>query len=412
MSLPQRIIVRGVKWLGDAVMTMPALCRLREAFPNAHIAVLSPPKLEELYRCQPAIDSILTTDSSESAFALSGRLRANQYDTALIFTHSGRTALPFLLAGIPRRVGYGERGRAWMLTDPIQPDFAIKIHRRPEKEIKRLTADDALPLTFPKADTIPLHTTAPAMPTGFRLPPPFSHPPRPHIHHIHHYLRLAAVLGASPEPVAPCLMVSQEDIDAVQRRFDLPAPDFARPLIGLNPGAEYGLAKRWPEERFVETARRLQERFPCNWLVLGGKADMELAARIAAGIQSGDNLAQHTVWNVAGQTSLRELCALLRECDMVLSNDTGPTHVAAAMGSPVVVPYGSTSPEITGPGLPGDPRHRLLESNAPCAPCFHRVCPIDFRCMNSIPVSQVVDALTDVYAQQHKTLLNEVEATK
>lgn len=408
MSAPERIIIRGVKWLGDAIMTMPALCRLREAFPDAHIAILSPPKLEELYQCQPVINAVLTANSSESLLALSSRLRADHYDTALIFTHSGRTALPFLLAGISRRVGYGERGRAWMLTDAIQPDFAIKIHRRPVEEIKRLTRVDA-------AASVILHTpdTAhpPNMPTGFRLPPPFSKPPRPHIHHIHHYLRLAAVVGANPAPSAPRLTVSQEDVEAVMQRFGLPTHDPRHPLIGLNPGAEYGLAKRWPEERFVGTARLVQERFPCRWVVMGGKADTELAARIASGIQNGNTSAQQTVWNIAGQTSLRELCAALRVCDMMLSNDTGPAHVAAAVGTPVVVPFGSTSPEITGPGLPGDARHRLLQSTAPCAPCFHRICPIDFRCMNGIPATQVADALTSVYEQQSKDLLSRVETT-
>ena len=402
MNAPERIIIRGVKWLGDAVMTMPAICRLREAFPDAHIAVLSPPKLEELYACQPAVNAVVTTEGEESVFALASRLRANHYDAALVFTHSGRTALPFLLAGVPRRVGYGERGRAWMLTDAIQPDFAIKIHRRPENEIKRLTHDY-------DAGLVGTPMTAPAMPVGFRLPPPFSRPPRPHIHHIHHYLRLASVLGASPEPVAPSLTVSLEDADTARQRFGLPAHDANCPLIGINPGAEYGLAKRWPEEKFIETARLLQARFPCRWVVLGGKTDMELSARIVLGIQNGDTVAPQTVWNVAGQTNLRELCAILSGCDVVLSNDTGPTHVAAAVGTPVVVPYGSTSPEITGPGLPGDSQHRLLKSAAPCAPCFHRVCPIEFRCMNGITgigVTQVVDALASVYEQRNRAERN------
>ncbi len=403
MNAPDRIIVRGVKWLGDAVMTMPALCRLREAFPDAHLAVLSPPKLEELYACQPVVDAVLTAEKNESAWALAAKIRAGRYDTALIFTHSGRTALPFLLAGVPRRIAYGERGRAWMLTDAMQPDFAIKIHRRPIAEIKRLTGmpnGSAIGTAHTGAEFQP-NSNMPSMPAAGRLRLPFARPYRPHIHHIYHYLRLAAVAGANPEPLAPTLTVSQADAQAVRQRFGLPLSDIRRPLIGLNPGAEYGLAKRWPEERFITTARQMQAHIPCDWVVLGGKADMELAARIASAIQ--DNAMPTNVWNVAGRTSLRELCAVLYTCDMVLSNDTGPTHVAAAVGTPVVVPFGSTSPEITGPGLPNDPRHRLLKSAAPCAPCFHRVCPIDFRCMNGITVPQVVDALTSLYAQQNSS---------
>ena len=85
--------------------------------------------------------------------------------------------------------------------------------------------------------------------------------------------------------------------------------------------------------------------------------------------------------------------ALLKLCRVLLTNDSGPMHVAAALGTPVVVPFGSTSPELTGPGLPGDARHRLLKPDATCAPCFLRVCPIDFRCMNGISVERVVKAV-------------------
>ena len=85
--------------------------------------------------------------------------------------------------------------------------------------------------------------------------------------------------------------------------------------------------------------------------------------------------------------------ALLKLCRVVLTNDTGPMHVAAALGTPVVVPFGSTSPELTGPGLPGDPRHQLLKSAAPCSPCFRRACPIDFRCMTGISAERVVEAV-------------------
>ena len=88
--------------------------------------------------------------------------------------------------------------------------------------------------------------------------------------------------------------------------------------------------------------------------------------------------------------------ALLKLCRVLLTNDSGPMHVAAALGTPVVVPFGSTSPELTGPGLPGDLRHQLLKSDAPCSPCFRRKCPIDFRCMNGISVERVVEAVLEV----------------
>jgi heptosyltransferase-2 len=113
-------------------------------------------------------------------------------------------------------------------------------------------------------------------------------------------------------------------------------------LLGLNPGAEYGPAKRWPEERFVEAAQRLTAQTDCQWWIFGGGGDVPVAERIAAAI--GQDRAQ----SLAGKTSLRELCAAMKACSVVLTNDTGPMHVAAAVGTPVVVPFGSTSPELTG----------------------------------------------------------------
>jgi heptosyltransferase-2 len=103
--------------------------------------------------------------------------------------------------------------------------------------------------------------------------------------------------------------------------------------------------------------------------------------------------------DLAGRTNLRELMAVLAECRLLLTNDTGPMHVAAALGVPVVVPFGSTSPELTGPGLPGDPRHRWIRAGAGCAPCFLRECPIDFRCMHGIGVDHVAGVVRGVLAE-------------
>ena len=210
------------------------------------------------------------------------------------------------------------------------------------------------------------------------------------------------------------LHVGKADREAILRRFDLPAPECEVPLFGLNAGAEYGLAKRWPSERFLAAAIAIQQQIDCHWILLGGKADVELASRLEQGMKANSNgervlIGQarpenpvKTVWNLAGQTDLRELCAALSLCDIVLTNDTGPMHVAAAVGTPVVVPFGSTSSALTGPGLPGETRHRLLQSAAPCAPCFQRVCPIDFRCMNNIHVADVVEAVLSAYEQERE----------
>ena len=210
------------------------------------------------------------------------------------------------------------------------------------------------------------------------------------------HLHLMAALGAYAEPLAPKLEIAAAEIqqaeDALLSDWRL-APKGVAPgkppiLLGLNPGAEYGPAKRWPAESFAAVAREVSRKFgDCRWLAFGGAGDWQLCSDIA-------RLAGGGVLNLAGKTSLRQLMALLRLCRVVLTNDTGPMHVAAALGTTVIAPFGSTSPELTGPGFPGDPRHRLLRSAAPCSPCFRRVCPIDFRCLTSISPERVVEAVS------------------
>ncbi|HMP83461.1 MAG TPA: lipopolysaccharide heptosyltransferase II, partial [Verrucomicrobiota bacterium] len=213
-------------------------------------------------------------------------------------------------------------------------------------------------------------------------------------HQIHEYLHLVATLGAEHTPLAPLVFVGEDEIEVALKKFGLsPIVAAGQPVFALNPGAEYGPAKRWPAERYIAAAREIQRRANAVCLVLGGKADVETATTIAG------SLTQHATrntFNLAGKTSLRELMAVLKVSSVLLTNDSGPMHVAAALGTPVVVPFGSTSPELTGPGLPGDARHKLIQSDAPCSPCFLRECPIDFRCMNGISVERVVDAAMTV----------------
>ena len=294
--------------------------------------------------------------------------------------NSPRSALEVRLAGILQRIGYARPWRNWFLTDAVPARAeAVKMQKRSAGEIKRLVAANERSAGVSPASENKFAGGTPALPLS--------------AHQTHEYLHLVAALGANPEPLVPQLNVTPEEIEAVKKKFGL--NEIERPLFGLNPGAEYGPAKRWPVEKFIAAAREIQNRTNCTWLIFGGKADA--ASQRAADILSAErNFRQDAgsmFLNLAGKTSLRELMALLKLCRVLLTNDSGPMHVAAALGTPVVVPFGSTSPELTGPGLPGDPRHRLLKSDAPCAPCFLRECPIDFRCLNSISVERVVEAV-------------------
>jgi len=365
---PHRILVRGVNWLGDAVMTTPALMRLREARPDARITLLTLEKLAGLWTRHPSIDTLLTFAKNESAWSVARKLRLGSFQSGLALPNSHRSALELWLAGIPQRIGCAAPARSWFLTQSVtrRSDFA-RMRKRSRSEINRLNAAGP-----GDASIVPSGGGSAA-------------------HQLHHYLRLAAALGANPEPLAPYLEVSREEVETARQKFSLRAGAL---WLALNPGAEYGPAKRWPRERFVEAAAQIQSRANCRWIVLGGANDAELAATTAGEIGQLTARNSHPApINLAGRTSLRELCAVLKACRVLLTNDTGPMHVAAAVGTPVVAIFGSTSPDLTGPGLPGDPRHHLLDSNAPCSPCFLRECPIDFRCMRGVPVERVVDAV-------------------
>lgn len=353
-----RILVRGVNWLGDAVMTTPALLRLREAFPSAHVALLTPAKLAGLWPGHPAISEVIEFAPGEGVFAIGRKLRAQAFDLALVFPNSPRSALEMWWARIPRRVGLARPWRNYFLTDAVPPRREhVAMRKRSPGEIRRLLAGD------PRAQPLPL---------------PFA------AHHLHQYLHLVAAVGGNPAPLAPLISVSAGEMAAIRQR--LQATD--RPIVGLVAGAEYGPAKRWPVERFIAAAKAIHAQTDCQILLLGGPGDAAVTGPIAAALPGG-------AVDMAGATTLRELCAALKACQVVLTNDTGPMHLAAAVGTPVVALFGSTSPALTAPGLPGDPRHRLLTAPVACSPCFLRECPVDFRCLRQIPVEQAVAAVLE-----------------
>ncbi len=364
---PRRLLVRGVNWLGDAVMTTPGLLRLREALPRAEITLLTPEKLVDLWQHHPALDRILTFRRDEGVWSIGWRLRREGFDAALLLPNSPRSALEAWLARIPRRVGAAWPWRDGLLTDVVRPaPGVVKMRKRTKAEIEQRVAANSPRTAFPAGS-----------------------------HQIHHYLRLAAAFGASAEPTAPRLEVTPAEIEAARRRFGL-TPDLR--WLGLNAGAEYGPAKRWPTDRFTDVAREVAAWPGWGVVLLGGPADLATAQAIEENVRETARSwpAPASLVNLAGRTSLRELCAALPCCHLLVTNDTGPMHVAAALGTPVVALFGSTSPELTGPGLPGEGRHRLLQAEVSCAPCFARECPIDFRCLRGLSAEQVLEAVFSV----------------
>ncbi|HEY5298365.1 MAG TPA: lipopolysaccharide heptosyltransferase II [Verrucomicrobiae bacterium] len=367
--------MRSTNWLGDAVMATPALLRLREKFPDARITILTPEKLRELWTNHPAIDETISFAPNETVFAIAKKVRAGKFDLALTLPNSPRSAMEVFLAKIPNRIGYARPWRNFFLTQTVAPRAeAVKMQKLSVAEIQRRIATETQSAQRKKSGELCGLCDSVAK-------------PETSAHQIHEYLHLTAALGANPEPLPPKLFVAPEEVEAAKKKFGL--EKITQPIFGLNPGAEYGPAKRWPVEKFIAAAKEIQQQTNCIWILFGGKNDSEIANRIESAIRNS----QFVIRNLCGKTSLRELMSLLKLCRALLTNDTGPMHVAAAHGVPVVAIFGSTSPELTGPVSSNGLRHQILKSNAPCSPCFLRECPIDFRCMNGIGVGQVVEAV-------------------
>ena len=320
---PFRILVRSPNWLGDACMAVPAIRAIKHGRPDALITVLTPDKIAEVWDAVPEVDSVITKGAKDSVFKVARSLKQQPgviFDVALLLPNSLRSALEPWLAGIDRIAGYAGHHRRWLLNQVI-PDRA----------------------------------------TG------------PVEHHVRHYLRMAQRIGAA---------VKQSEFSAaLDGGRPATRPDGVR--IGLCPGAEYGPAKRWPQERFIAAANAVSEQIACEWLVFGSPSEAGLGQNVSAGIRG-------TVTNLAGKTTIEQLIDHLRTCDLLLTNDTGTMHLAALFGVPTVSIFGSTEPAWTGPL---GKNHTVLRKHVECTPCFLRECPIDFRCMDAIDVESVVQAV-------------------
>jgi lipopolysaccharide heptosyltransferase II len=298
----ERIIIRSSNWLGDAVMSVPAVRALKRGNPGAHIAVLTPEKIADVWRLVTEVDEVIAIPAaSRGVFRVARLIRGRGFDTAVIFPNSLRTALEPWLARIPRRIGYAGHTRRWLLTEIFH-------------EEKGATA-----------------------------------PPR---HQAFHYMRLAEFLGANAEPD-----VSFGFPDASKKSREPGAP--AR--IAICAGAEYGPAKRWLPERYAEVIVAVGESTECRWQLVGTAKDRAVAEEIAARAEEPGKIE-----NLCGRTTLAELIATLRASDALLTNDTGTMHLAALLGVPTVAIFGSTEPALTGPLGTGHTVVRKRAECSPC----------------------------------------------
>jgi lipopolysaccharide heptosyltransferase II len=340
MLVVMKILVRMGNWLGDCVMGTPALRRLAELYPQSELCVLAQPHIREILAHDPHITRFLRLEIPRGVFApihLGRMLRRERFDRAYLFPNSFSSALVAWWARIPSRVGYAAQGRSLLLSDA-----------RPRNE-------EALAL-----------------------------------HMVHYYLNLVDPGGKwGPEDYRPVVYLTEEEKSWAEEflQSHVATKEAGRPIIGLNPGAVGGSAKRWPLGHFAELAERLVSEMGAHVLLFGSPAERPLTEQITS-------LAGVETLNTAGQTSLRQLAALLARCDLIVTNDTGGMHVADAVGARILTIFGPTIAENT---APFGSNHLAIRNQVDCSPhkqpCMMKECPIDHRCMTSITVEQVWEAL-------------------
>jgi heptosyltransferase-2 len=341
------ILVKGTNWVGDTIMSFPAVNSLRRLFPQAYISVLAKSRLAELWKANTDIDEVIPYDMLKGVGRIFGelgiarRIKQKEIDLAVILPRSFSSAWMVFLGGIPHRIGYKGVARNWLLTEGI----------------------DRTPTLLRK-------------------------------HRMYYYLHLIECLGHCSSLPLPSLSLNGKTEDWADGFLSHNGLK-GELLIGVNPGATYGEAKCWPPERFVEVGRRLIEDYGAYILIFGSSrpTEKELNATIAQGIGEG-------CLNLSGQTSLLELASLLRQCTLLVTNDTGTMHVAAAVGTRVVAIFGPTDPRTTAPLGKG---HVLVHKEGPCSPCLKRVCPEGHHnCMLQITVQDVLTAIDTRLIRERK----------
>ena len=349
MADPGKILIVQPSWVGDAVMATPALKAIRELYPQSHIAYLMRRYVKPLYGGMPWADQVIThrtgkthSKTGKSLLDLSARLRAARFDLAILLPNSFKTALICKMAKVRRVVGYDRDGRGFLLTDKLLP---VKDR-------------------------------------GKFIPTPA----------VKSYMGIAHYLGSPSRDLKLRLFVTESDVREGQEvlarcgldgQLHRPAASGDPPLILLNPGAQYGAAKCWRPEYFAELADRLIDALNATVLLSGAPRERQI-------LDAVKRCMKHAPLDLSNKgLTLGSLKEIVRRCDLMVTNDTGPRHIAAAFDVPVVTVFGPTHPEWTEIYFE---KERKIAVKVFCGPCQKKVCPLDHRCMTRVTPAMVFDA--------------------
>lgn len=367
----KKILIRGVNWIGDAVLIIPAIRAVRKGFPDAQISLLVKPWVAELFKGNPDVNEIILYE--EKFHGISGKmrlammLRAKEFNTAILLQNAFDAALIAWIAGIPERIGYSRDYRRLLLTKPVP------VNRNTLKK-----------------------------------------------HHVYYYLDLLKEsLHVEPDSIEPLLYLAEEEMNRARKMLHSELQTHkSEILIGINPGATYGSAKRWMTERFASLIYKIIKELDGRILLFGSRAEIGIADEIMKEIDARNRAVSSQIrrdtsciLNMTGKTSLRELAALISECDVFITNDSGPMHMASALHVPVVAIFGSTDKAATGPFGKG---HKIVSKDIACSPCLEKECPVDstqyreghLKCLADITTEDVLNALKEVLPKEKAVFLD------
>lgn len=359
------VMIRLPNWVGDAVMSVPALHELRRIFIDSRVTLVARPWVAGLFAGEGLADEIIHLSDVRGPFGFvrgfmrdARRLKRERFDIAVLLQNAFGAALLSRAAGVRKIIGYPTDGRRGLL-------------------------DQVVPLERDNRTS----------------------------HQVFYYLNIAAnieraLTGKSSERfegTAPHLSVSADQRDHARRFLTAAGVTIggngqaaSAPLIlALNPGATNSRAKRWPAERFAQAADRLSEKHGFQSIIIGSAGDLDVASEVAARMNSPAVV-------LAGQTSIAELKGVLSSASLVISNDTGTAHASAALGVPTVVVFGPTEHLTT---RPLSDAAMVVRGDVECSPCMLRDCPIDHRCMTQVEVSDVCRAAESLWAAAERTRL-------
>jgi heptosyltransferase-2 len=336
----KRLLIRSTNWIGDAVMTTPAVRTIRKGFPNAHISLLAKPWVSPVFESSEHIDRLLIYDGERrhkgffGKFCLARDLKKYDFDAAILLQNAFEAALISFLAGIPLRIGYNTDARRLLLTHAVPCT----------NEIKKK-------------------------------------------HQTEYYLNILRGIGIGQDNRDLYLKLNQRDRFRAEKILLEQHLFLDDKIIGINPGATYGPAKQWPLDRYARLADRIQAFAGVRVIIFGGPADKSLGQKISQRMR-------HRPVDLSGKTSLGEAMALIERCNLFITNDSGLMHVAAALDVPLVAVFGSTNPAATGPL---GSNSKVVQAAVPCSPCLKSECPEGhLKCMDQIDVDLVFDSVKEM----------------